>query len=178
MFDLSEPKPIDVTLEDIAVALSNTNRFTGHTDGPYSVAQHCVYASMMVPESIALEALMHDAHEAYTGDISAPMKALIGIRVKNIEAKIQAAINQRFGLGDTCDPRIQAVDLQLRHREAIELLPENECFSFAEAECTMRAIPEFKAWKAGIAMHRFRERFHHLAELRQFSRKPVPKAAV
>ena len=71
----------DVCLEDIAPALSQICRFTGHTKHFYSVAQHSVNVAAHVAQDGALPAtvwwaLMHDAHEAYLGDMSAPLKHL------------------------------------------------------------------------------------------------------
>jgi hypothetical protein len=63
-----------VNWREIAHALANLNRFTGHTKFPYSVAQHCCLAHDLASGPYKLHALLHDAHEAYTGDISTPMQ--------------------------------------------------------------------------------------------------------
>lgn len=69
----------DIVLEDIVHALSLINRYNGHTRYPYTVAQHSVYVSQMEYKHSknarkALAALMHDAAEAYIGDIVRPVK--------------------------------------------------------------------------------------------------------
>lgn len=69
-----DPRPEDVDVRDIAHALANLCRFTGHTKTFYSVAQHCVIASLHVSAEAALPALLHDAAEAYMGDIARPWK--------------------------------------------------------------------------------------------------------
>jgi hypothetical protein len=66
--------PEMINIDDIAHALARVNRFNGHTVQPYSVAQHSVYTSYLVPPQYALEALMHDAVEAYIGDQPSPVK--------------------------------------------------------------------------------------------------------
>jgi hypothetical protein len=67
-------RPEDVCLEDIAHALSMKCRYTGHTTRFYSVAEHCVRVSRIVPPAFALPGLLHDAGEAYLPDLAAPIK--------------------------------------------------------------------------------------------------------
>lgn len=61
----------------VATALSRMCRWAGHTQWHYSVAQHCVEVALHLPPSLRLAGLLHDAAEAYIGDISSPLKALI-----------------------------------------------------------------------------------------------------
>lgn len=81
------PRASDVRLEDIAHSLAHICRFTGHTKAHYSVAQHSVLVARHVlydapnrprpavlPDWLGLAALLHDAHEAYLGDWSRPLK--------------------------------------------------------------------------------------------------------
>lgn len=74
-FDVSNPKPEMIRIEDIAHALSCIPRFGGHTLRFYSVAQHSVHVSRLVPERYAKEALLHDAAEAYLLDMMTPIKS-------------------------------------------------------------------------------------------------------
>lgn len=79
-FDLLAPSVEMVDAEDIAHALSRTNRFSGHTHGePYSVAHHSMLvadllASWGAPPEVVREGLLHDAGEAYYGDTVSPVK--------------------------------------------------------------------------------------------------------
>ncbi len=101
--DLMDPQPEQICIEDIAWSLSRTARFNGATSGEftYSVAQHSVWVSMAVQRfwnkdaDFALKALLHDAHEAYTGDIVTPMKQMDSIRaaITAIEARLQRVIH-------------------------------------------------------------------------------------
>ncbi|MCA0404890.1 MAG: hypothetical protein LCH39_01895 [Proteobacteria bacterium] len=79
-FDLIDPRPEMVDFEvDIAESLARQPRFTGHIrSGSYSVAQHCVLgADALLRETgrteIAAAFLLHDAHEAYVGDMATPV---------------------------------------------------------------------------------------------------------
>ena len=95
--DLFHPTPDMIDMEDIAHALAHLCRFTGHTKRFYSVAEHCVrMVQWGLPGPAALR-LMHDATEAYIGDVSTPLKTLLpnyGV----IELDIRNAIAERFGL--------------------------------------------------------------------------------
>src|SRR5271166_4295857 len=77
-FDILNPTPEMITIDDIAHHLANCCRFTGAVKWHYSVAQHSYYASLIAGPQwrprLALEALMHDASEAYICDMARPMK--------------------------------------------------------------------------------------------------------
>ena len=62
-FYFLNPNPEDIDIEDIAHALSMQCRFTGHTKWFYSVAEHAIWVSYLVPVHLALEGLLHDASE-------------------------------------------------------------------------------------------------------------------
>lgn len=102
-FDLANPGPEMVCIEDIVTALSREGRYANHTRMPWSVLSHEVLVAMLVarrvddPIAVAV-ALHHDDSEAYTGDIHRPLKALLGEVFKQIEANVQAAIHEHFGL--------------------------------------------------------------------------------
>ncbi len=76
-FPLDPIEPERINIEDIVPALAKLCRYNGHCSTFYSVAQHSVHCSYLVPKKHRLEALLHDAAEAYTGDISSPWKRVI-----------------------------------------------------------------------------------------------------
>lgn len=96
-FDYLSATIDDIDIEDIAVALSNICRFSGHLPEFYSVAQHSVLCSQLVSPEFAFEALMHDAAEAYCQDIPAPLKALLP-DYREIEKRTDQLIRFKFGL--------------------------------------------------------------------------------
>lgn len=92
-----DPRPDDVCIEDIAHALSNICRYAGHCKSFYSVAEHSVYVSLIVPPEHALTALLHDATEAYIVDVPRPLKRFL-TNYKDIEQANWVAIADHFSL--------------------------------------------------------------------------------
>lgn len=103
-------------IEVIAFALSHINRFTGHV-GPYSVAQHCVLTSRAIDnQHFALDALLHDAPEAYIGDVSAPLKRHLP-EYRKLEDHYHGVIDRHFGV-DTRRQEVREADLRMLVTEA------------------------------------------------------------
>lgn len=109
-FDFINPQADTVCIEDIAGALSNLCRFTGHLEQFYSVAQHSVHVSYLVPPEFAVEALLHDAAEAYCNDISSPLKALIP-DYRQIEDRVDAVIRSKFGMPPAMSTPVKYADM-------------------------------------------------------------------
>ena len=100
--DLTNPCPADVALADIARGLSNLCRFTGLCSSFYSVAEHSVHCANLARRDgcslvVQRAVLMHDAAEAYLGDVSRPLKRLLPDYML-FEARMAAAIAARFDL--------------------------------------------------------------------------------
>jgi hypothetical protein len=96
------PLADDIDIVDIAHALSHLCRYAGHVDRFYSVAEHCVKVSEWVEAvtgdtGAALEALLHDATEAYVVDVPRPLKVQLP-DYRRAEGRVQLAVWQRFGL--------------------------------------------------------------------------------
>ena len=90
--------PADICIEDIAHALALVNRFAGHTPEPISVAQHSVCVARLVRAGLKRQALLHDASEAYIGDVTKWLKATdLFAGYRQLEMHMQADIFMRFG---------------------------------------------------------------------------------
>lgn len=124
-FWLTDPRPMDVEAVDIAHNLSRLARYNGGTCGaPYSVAQHCVIGSYLIEPRFAAHFLLHDAPEAYTGDIVTPIKDLMRAQYEAIEGPLFEAINTRFGVtwSDEAQVAVKATDNDMLVTESEYLL--------------------------------------------------------
>ena len=90
-----DPRPDDVCIRDIAHHLAQICRFNGGTRVPYSVAQHSLMVADLLPPPLAFYGLLHDATEAYVGDMVRPLKRGLP-EYQRVEAEIWAAIVQKF----------------------------------------------------------------------------------
>jgi hypothetical protein len=123
-----EPSPDMFCLQDVAHALSNTCRFTGHCRQFYSVAQHSVLVSQLVHHRtgsvrLARHGLMHDATEAYLCDIARPVKHADGFAFyRQAEARLWSSIAHGFGLEEEQPAEVTEVDNRIVCNEALALL--------------------------------------------------------
>lgn len=118
------PNPVDVDIEDIAHALSMLCRFNGHSTCFYSVAEHSVHVSKILPPEHQLWGLMHDAAEAYLSDIPRPLKRTMH-EFQATEEKVLEAIAERFDLGPgPGDEVIEADHILLATEKALLMADE------------------------------------------------------
>lgn len=118
-----------ILLDDIAHGLSNECRYAGQTPEFYSVAEHSVLVSIWAENSfndihLTRAALLHDAPEAYIGDITTPLKNLCP-GFKLIEKGIEEDIFYRFSLQRGLNaPEVRVADRRLFELEAMHFWPE------------------------------------------------------
>ena len=126
-FMLNRPTANMVCIEDIAYSLSMLCRFNGHCKQFYSVAQHSVYVSLHLPEKLALWGLLHDAHEAYVGDMANPLyRYTVGegdSAYTKCAQNVIRAIVERFSLKPKLAPsEVMKVDSSMLKTEAEALM--------------------------------------------------------
>jgi len=143
-FDLRFIKADAIDIADIAHHLAQINRYTGACRRPYSVAEHSLlvceivdYTLIRADPAVLLAALMHDAHEAYTQDLSAPFKEIVGPAWRVEEDRVQRAVLGRFGLLDASSSAAKLIhwaDQTALVTERKQLLPPTGPTWAAEAE--------------------------------------------
>jgi 5'-nucleotidase len=161
-----DPDPAQLDAGDIARALANQCRFGGHCRVFYSVAQHCVIVSRIVEErggdvEDVFAALMHDAGEAYLGDMPHPLKhrSALGAAFRDAEARLEEAIRDRFKIKANV-PEVKRVDRAL-------LATERRAFSaeiwyWPELEDVEPLDLELTAWSPDKAADEFVKRYAEL----------------
>lgn len=163
------PKMTDIDIEDIAHALSLQCRFNGHTRKFYSVAEHSVHVSYAVPRKMALPALLHDAHEAYLGDMISPLKAHFP-KMSKYEEVLDRLIQGRFNYSVTMEEAaiIKQADMYLCKLEAENLLSRPELVKLwnfpDDLTAPVEYFPRFHCVSPDDAGGVFLARFNQLME--------------
>lgn len=170
-FDLMWPTADMVDVFDMARSLAFQCRFNGAVRHYYSVAQHCVLVSLLVPPELALAGLLHDGEEAYLGDIVRPMKLLINGRTNGMLKRhsewVNAAIGERFDIDPSLfqHPAVMDADNRmLLHEKAVLLAPAPDVWTEQNAQ-DPSAVPADIAivpMSPLVAEYAFLERFFQL----------------
>ena len=161
-----DPDPEQLDAGDIARALANQCRFGGHSRTFYSVAQHSVIVSELVQErggdvEDAFAALMHDATEAYLGDMPHPIKhrSQLGAAFKEAEDQLEQVIRERFGIKADV-PEIKRVDRALLATERRAFSAES--WHWPELEGVEPVDLSLVAWSPDEAALAFARRYAEL----------------
>lgn len=123
VLDLTNPDASGLPVEDVARALAYQPRWCGATKHFYSVAEHSVMVSRLVPGMLAYHALWHDAIEFIQGDWPSPLKVYLGRdNINRKLAPIEEALSRRFGF-DMHLTEVKKADLVAMATELRDLLP-------------------------------------------------------
>jgi len=149
--------PSEIYVEDIAHHLANICRFNGGISQFYSVAEHCFHVSNLVSPYRALDGLLHDASEAYIGDVVRQQKKHFG-NYKAIEKNIMTVIAVKFklDLNFQAHPEIKLVDEKLAYTEAMRLGKDTDEWPTKQTPFDLGIIG---CWKPELAKSRFLNRF-------------------
>jgi len=156
-------RPEEVCIEDIAHHLSHLCRFAGATREFYSVAQHSVYVSRIVPPADALWGLLHDASEAYLIDLPRIIKRWepIGGPYREAERWAMLAICRRFDLSLPEPESVKIADHRVLMAEKRDLMAQTE-HRWAEDTELEPMVERIAAWHPETAREAFLTRFHRL----------------
>jgi hypothetical protein len=165
-WSVREPDPASVDIETIARALSRIPRFCGHTLGEraYSVAQHSCEVAALMPKPIAIHGLLHDAHEAFIGDIPTPMKRELG-GIHEMTLRFDRAIYRGLGLelpdADT-EALIGFADVACLNAEIEQLMPPLAGFDWQPYPTPYKVGKELRPKPAHAAEEEFLAAFRRL----------------
>lgn len=158
-FYINDCNIADIPIEDIAHALSMNCRFNGHVNEFYSVAEHSVLVSKLVPKEYALWGLLHDVTEAFVPDIPRPFKSLIG-GFDEFEAKLAEQVAEHYNMPWPMPEEVHNIDHNIVADEAAVLFQEEpDWIGFYESVCPRQWIEGMAPWQAKIA---FIERYEEL----------------
>jgi hypothetical protein len=183
--DLRYPQVQTITLADIAHHLAQINRYTGACRRPLSVAEHSLLVLEIVERVMKMDlhgrmaALFHDAHEAYTQDLSTPAKGQVGDAWHNFEGRMQRTVLSAFALHSATHKHAVAIkqaDLIAQATERAQLLPSGPGISLWP--CLVHVNPV--SWvdlmspeRQAMTWQDWRDRFKDAADSLDYGRNEV-----
>jgi 5'-deoxynucleotidase YfbR-like HD superfamily hydrolase len=158
-FNFEQPDPKTVSINAIARGLSNICRFGGQCDPFYSVAEHSIWVSRIVPEEFALAGLLHDAPEAFLGDMVKPIKERLH-DYQALEKVVEPVVLGVFGI-TKLPPEVKQADIVMLATEQRYLMKNHD-----EWKWTGKVEPldiKLECLPPTVAYHAFMNRWHELS---------------
>lgn len=156
---------LQIDIRDIARGLSKINRYNGQTNVPYSVAQHSVLVSKLCLPVFSFAGLMHDAHEAYFGDMPTYVKRLLDhytlTAVAAVEYRLAVKVRKYFGLCPEFHESVKEADIRARGIEVPVLFDYPAAEQFANDGVALEYASPFldRVWGYEEAYEQFMYRF-------------------
>lgn len=163
-FMLLNPTLDSICIEDVAHSLSMICRFGGHVKNFYSVGQHSIFVSDQCPDEFKLEGLLHDATEAYYGDMVRPLKISMP-NYRELEDKLHLLINKKFKLKNNKKSR-----KIVKHYDNVAMLTEKRDLKFGVKVDTLHyqlPIKKLKPMSAKKVERLFLDKFEELSNARK-----------
>jgi hypothetical protein len=153
-FDLFESDADMIDPRDISHSLANLCRFNGHTREFYSVAQHSFIVAELIPEEHKLAALLHDATEAYLGDMIRPLKQWMSA-YQDFEYLIWWRVCERFDIAPELPDCIHQADMIALATERRDLMPTDPAIwdCLVGIEPMVETIRPWTATEARLTFH-------------------------
>lgn len=198
--DLLDPQPDDVDLHEIARALSHQCRYNGNCKAFYSVAEHSVHVSNWLrkqghPAEVQLAGLLHDAAEAYTGDLTWPMQqvlfgdrhgpgrswssgAMAKERYRETQARIDALICTLVGLDSSLlhHPAVKEADTRILLDERNVLLNPCDRRWYPEEQGMGPLGVTLQMWRPELAEFRFSTALARVCSVAAETNEPIRAA--
>ena len=126
LVNILKPEASTIHLLDISWGLSGINRYSAMFPRHYSVGLHSLHVAALLPKRLRLEALLHDAAEAYLGDVPAPVKQLLS-EYMALESSMEFVISAKFRLTeDNADwVAVKHADIETRFNEMASMCPHH-----------------------------------------------------
>ena len=160
----------DICIQNIAKPLAKLCRFNGQTPGwnHYSIAEHAINVSKLVPKKYRFCALMHDAAEAFLGDVTTPLKRNLP-QYKTIEMKWDDFIAQSYGYQYPFPPEVKKADYEMCvleyhtfFKDVWKFNPEVDTDLICTSTPINPALIKFEYWPPRLAYEAFMERYIEL----------------
>jgi hypothetical protein len=153
VFVYADPDPASICVEDVAHSLASQCRYNGHTRYFYSVAQHSVHVARECGGDHELWGLLHDAAEAYTGDVVQPLKGVVS-GFARIERRVERAVWKALGLKGRLPRKVRDVDARVFATEVRDLMADPWAVDAKPYRWRIEPMPPHAAEAAFLEMYR------------------------
>lgn len=143
---LTEMKPDDILIEDVAHHLAMKVMWNGSVKKFYSVAEHCIHVAAMVPHELKFEALLHDAPEAYLPDIPRPLYNMFPF-LACLEDSLHFVTAEKFGLNMPYHEKVRESDDYIQMEEKYFLIERDQFNPMTPEQAEAEFLKKFHEYR-------------------------------